>query len=840
MKLILRALGFVMLSSLGVYSNAQCVTTSLNWDYLDFLDPSFPQNTLVLCQNQRFAFGTQSVTITNSYSGANIVGENSTITGKTGTYGSAGDDVQFTGDGNITVTFQNAVSNVKFSVYDIDYNQKVTVIAMNGLSPGNVTMAKVSGTSLTIFGSGSTTAAATANSSLVSTSSTSGAINVDISGPVTSFTIAISNTGTDCNKQNKCNEDGSFWLSDIEACSLGAFPNNYHSVSKPWAGMPSYVLAVNDNKVYYIDPVSGKSNFIFEDAGTSNINSLAYDPINKFIYYTYSLTSSPSTDLVLRRYDYNMDTLGIVSNNIGSLGFPIYENGVESGGASFYDGSLYLGIEGNGTNATDARESKIYKIDFNASHVPIAASQVYGISSTGHDWGDFGVVNGTLYDFDAKDGSANLYVVPLIGRNVLSPVGAAVPKQTAIDWQGNLYSLGNNGASPNIGVVASYSTAGVQGTIVPLTINGSTIGGSWGDAAEAFKPKLDFGDAPASYDPDPLTPAMHERAPNLRLGAGINLEWDKTSSVDASADIYEDGLPFVQILNQSGNYYTDVDVYNNTGADATVCAWIDFNGNGVFETGEGTSQTVPAGSTTQRIQLLWNGIFTPLPNNSFTFLRIRITSAANSMTTSNPTGYFANGEVEDYHLIVSYTALDMHLKSFSATKLSEQKVNLKWEIENDEAGTEYELQRSSDGKTWQAFYNKIASDNKAFSEYAFEDFMPFKPISYYRLKYTDKGGKLSYTKAVSIQFGLVLSSLLYPNPAAAYTHLKVEALTDGLAQLQITDINGKRVYKQSLSVSKGTNTIALPIIKKLQNGTYVLSLTCGDNSFIQKLIVRSN
>lgn len=347
-----------------VASYEQCpssyTTASLNWDYLDFLDPSFSQNTLALCQNQKFAFGTQAVTVTTSFANSSasanppslsrIVGENNIVTAKDGTYGASGDDVQFMGDGAITFTFQNSVLNVKFSIYDIDYNQKVTITALSGAASALVSIVKISGSTLTIapVGQPAITPSATASAtSAVATSSTDGAINVDIAGPITSFTITVSQTATKTTGQSSSQEDGSFWISDIQACTSGSFSINYRGVSQPWAGMPSYMIAVYNNQVYYTDPATGKSKLIFKDPGTTNINSVAYDPVNHYIYYTYSLTGSPPNDKALRRYDYNADTMGIVINDIGSLlGIPIYDNGVESGGASFYDGSLYLGIEG--------------------------------------------------------------------------------------------------------------------------------------------------------------------------------------------------------------------------------------------------------------------------------------------------------------------------------------------------------------------------------------------------------------------------------------------------------------------------------------------------------------
>ncbi|MGZ3846430.1 MAG: GEVED domain-containing protein [Flavisolibacter sp.] len=854
MKTCLRfLLGALLVQSASAY--AQCPsgysTASLNWDYLDFLDPSFPQNTLALCQNQRFAFGTQTVTITTSFANSatppptlsKIVGENNSITAKTGTYSTMGDDVQFMGDGNITFKFDNTVANLKFSIYDIDFNQKVTITALNGISSAPVSISKVSGALLTIAPvsqpstSSSVTAAATTS---VATNSTDGAINVDIAGPITSFTIAITQTAIKTTGSPGSQEDGSFWLSDIQACTSGSFSTNYRSVAQPWAGMPSYVLAAYNNRVYYVDPATGKARFIFQDGGSTNINSVAYDPVKHYIYYTYSLTGTPSSDKALRKYDYNMDTMGVVTNDLGALlGIPIYDNGVESGGASFYDGSLYLGIEGNGTGSTSTnnRESKVWKIDFNTAGFPVAASQVYGIDGYNHDWGDFGLSNGTFFDFDADAGNENLFIVPLFSRATTIAASPAPPKQTGIDWQENLYNIGNTGGNPSTGFIASYTTAGVQGTQNTITVNGVALSGSWGDAAEAFKPMLDFGDAPSSYDPNPLTPAMHEKDTALHLGPAESIEWNKTSSTLANTDANDDGLPFVQILTTSGNYYTDLDVYNNSGSNATICAWVDFNGNGIFDPSEGITKTVASSPVTQRIQLFWPGIVTTLSNNSFTYLRIRITSASNGMTTSNPTGYFYNGEVEDYYLMVNSVALPLRLKDFSVQKKNEQHVNLKWDIENDEVGTKYELQRCTDGRSWKTI-SEWLSNAKGNTSYSYSDQSPSKPFSSYRVALSETNNKTTYSEVKKVGFSVVQSFTVFPNPASETSQVQIETVAPGFAALQLRDVNGKVVYKQDLLLESGKNILPLISFNKLNNGVYTVHLSVDGNAYTTKLIIR--
>ncbi len=667
MKQFLRTVFIFSLTLVLVHTNvsAQCpagyTRDTLNWDYLDYLPNSADYSsyvTLAQSQTQRFAFGTQKITIVHNYTGANIAGENAGHTAQAGSFGN-GQNVEFTGDGTMTFSFSDTVQNLRFSLYDIDRSQVVNVTANNGVSPAIVTLSTVTTAILALSNNNTSSATATAANSSAEVTSTDGTLNVHITGPVTSVTLTITATGT-ANGNAATRENGSFWLSDISACSEGTFPANYYAVSQPYANQPSYVIIARNDSVYYVDVATGRAKFIFADYGHDRINSVAYDPVRHFIYYTYSLTGSGGAignNRVLRRYDYNMDTLGIVASDTRTLGVPLYDYGVESGAAAFYDGSLYLGIE---AGSASSREAVIWKIDFNAQYAPSGlASQVFATDGAEHDWADFGVSNGILYDFDGRGSNTDFYHKNLLTGTVThydpSP-NSLIPRQTGVDWNGVLYNMGSS-SSISAATVVPYNNNGSVNTAQEynITFNGVAISGSWGDAAEAFKPKTDFGDAPASYDPGPGVAGTHEKDPLLRLGANTGIEWTKNVSANATGDgAEEDALNGFQVIaTGTSNFVLPVSVYNNTGAPATLAGWIDANGDGQFQAAEGRSITVASSASQQTIMLQWSVINVTLPANTTTFLRLRLTSASNGMTTANPTGFFLNGEIEDHPILTS-------------------------------------------------------------------------------------------------------------------------------------------------------------------------------------------
>ncbi|HLG38300.1 MAG TPA: hypothetical protein VI461_01490, partial [Chitinophagaceae bacterium] len=384
--------------------SAQCpvgyTQAQLNWDYLDFLPSTGSSYTSWYTSatrpyNQTFSIGTRSLDFAIAPT-ANITlnGENWTHTASNGSFATAGADVQFTttnaASTTITMTFDMDVMNVQFSLFDIDANQRVNITANNSLGVAQlINVGLANGASgITLNGNGTTFASAIGPGA--NYTDNRGTVNVGVIGPVNSITLTLL-TAT-----------GDIWLSDINACVTGSFPVGYRAISQPFTGQPSYILTVRDSVFYMLNPATGEAKYLFDDPGNGNMNGMAYDPYNRYLYYCYSLTGSPSNTKTLYRYSIDNETITTLVADITAapLNIPTYDPGVTSGSASFYNGSLYFGVEAANSSRTSGRENTVWRIDFDASQNPISASQVYAtrVDSTIsgnrrliHDWSDIGV-----------------------------------------------------------------------------------------------------------------------------------------------------------------------------------------------------------------------------------------------------------------------------------------------------------------------------------------------------------------------------------------------------------------------------------------------------------------
>ena len=168
---------------------------------------------------------------------------------------------------------------------------------------------------------------------------------------------------------------------------------------------------------------------------------------------------------------------------------------------------------------------------------------------------------------------------------------------------------------------------------------------------------FDYGDAPDSYGT--LTSSAgpsHGVDTSIFMGTvpdneitGIPTVGADGDDLDATDD--EDGIAsFPALLSDATSYSVNVNVTNNSGNNATLVGWIDFNANGTFESGEGTQTVVADGTTGATVTLNWAGLSGLVAGD--TYARIRFSSDIGLSIFSTGSA-MSDGEVEDYTLPIS-------------------------------------------------------------------------------------------------------------------------------------------------------------------------------------------
>jgi hypothetical protein len=155
--------------------------------------------------------------------------------------------------------------------------------------------------------------------------------------------------------------------------------------------------------------------------------------------------------------------------------------------------------------------------------------------------------------------------------------------------------------------------------------------------------------------------------------------------------------------------------------------------------------------------------------------------------------------------------------------------NLKWIVVNELEVKGYELQRSSNGNTFEAvgFVNSKATGSQVANlNYSFVDNNSISNDAYYRLKQVAKDGSFDYSNVVLIK-GLKVNGLVvgnvYPNPVKELLNVTIASSNSKSVKVSITDILGKTVLNTAATLVQGDNNIQIKL-GKLSVGSYTITL----------------
>jgi hypothetical protein len=166
-------------------------------------------------------------------------------------------------------------------------------------------------------------------------------------------------------------------------------------------------------------------------------------------------------------------------------------------------------------------------------------------------------------------------------------------------------------------------------------------------------------------------------------------------------------------------------------------------------------------------------------------------------------------------------------------------VVLQWQTASEEGVKQFVIERSSDGKTYNAIGQVAAAGTSSLTHnYTFADPSPFMSSNnYYRLLMQDADGNAKYSKILIVKFdGLISTNLLvYPSPARDLLQVQLPDGLKGNVDLQIIDMNG-RVLNRSHLASDGNALTTNLDVSKLVRGVYILKVQAGNTSVLSRFL----
>jgi hypothetical protein len=188
----------------------------------------------------------------------------------------------------------------------------------------------------------------------------------------------------------------------------------------------------------------------------------------------------------------------------------------------------------------------------------------------------------------------------------------------------------------------------------------------------------------------------------------------------------------------------------------------------------------------------------------------------------------------------SSNPLPVKLTSFTALAKAKDAL-LSWTTVSETNNRGFEIERSLDGRSFEsAGFVKGAGNSNRKVNYAFTDVAAFTKsgVWYYRLKQVDFDGKFTYSQIVKVSVNTieVSAASVYPNPFKSDYTLSFSTTKQGVAQIELMDMQGRVVSTSQLDVAAGTNAIPVTETASLKSGIYFLKVTINGESQTIKLV----
>ncbi len=198
---------------------------------------------------------------------------------------------------------------------------------------------------------------------------------------------------------------------------------------------------------------------------------------------------------------------------------------------------------------------------------------------------------------------------------------------------------------------------------------------------------------------------------------------------------------------------------------------------------------------------------------------------------------FAYNTIPDEPILIGQTtALPVELISFIARPTTHQIV-LKWRTASELNHAYFELERSSDGRNFEALHRIQGSgDVNVSKDYSYTDAQPLNGNNFYRLKQVDLDGTITYSKILYENITQDSKYNFSPNPFQDKITIQFPDKDHNGLFISLTDISGKSVFRHfepdPATRYYDLNTGDLP------GGVYFLQIIDNDQIIKEKLIKR--
>lgn len=188
-------------------------------------------------------------------------------------------------------------------------------------------------------------------------------------------------------------------------------------------------------------------------------------------------------------------------------------------------------------------------------------------------------------------------------------------------------------------------------------------------------------------------------------------------------------------------------------------------------------------------------------------------------------GHFSNTASKYYVAKLSATSLPVHFLSFTAAKKSNETIQLTWQITKESNADNFNIERSSNATSFSTVATVKPNNTNT---YVYEDAVGANnsPALYYRIKSTDKDGKVLYSPVQKVAYGKEeFADIKYSTETN-----KLYISVNGKAVLRIADIHGRIVQSTPLE-----NNYTEFSLQNFIRGVYIIEVQNGREKTTRKI-----
>lgn len=170
-------------------------------------------------------------------------------------------------------------------------------------------------------------------------------------------------------------------------------------------------------------------------------------------------------------------------------------------------------------------------------------------------------------------------------------------------------------------------------------------------------------------------------------------------------------------------------------------------------------------------------------------------------------------------------------------------VLVSWATASEQNNKGFEVERSVNGRDFD-YVNFVAGAGNSTQvvNYQLTDAKVFNKTNsamlYYRIKQIDMDGRFTYSDIVKVSKdnNQLQSVSVSPNPFVNTLSVSVNTQHSGNVSIEVTDIQGRLVGTENVSVQAGSNTISLSELNDLHTGIYFVKITISGESQVVKVV----